>query len=244
MVVAANFTEAKKGRYLLPEYPAVYLETHITNLVGDFRDDGVPEHQRCGQALFADYGPGIALTHAHPVDQWQIYLEGNARLTRKPVAPVVIQYTDEWVPYGPIEVEPEGFSLLALWPRPNIETYEMPKDVARIRQELRKKTHRVHFHQIDVLDTAPSEFAATTLIEDGDIWARRWQLPPGASFETPSAANSGGQFYIPLSGTFVYAEQEYPRWSTIYVGREDRPITLRAGSAGNDVIGVQFRPQH
>jgi hypothetical protein len=123
MIIAANFLEAKKNRYLLPEYPAVYLETHITNLIGDFRDDREPQvPQRSGQALFADYGPGIALTHAHPVDQWQIYLTGKARLTRKPVVPVVIQYTDEWVPYGPIEVEPEGFAS-------SLETYEMPKDL-------------------------------------------------------------------------------------------------------------------
>src|SRR5579863_1831506 len=93
MIIAANFLEAKKNRYLLPEYPAVYLETHITNLIGDFRGAGNQVQQVCGQALFADYGPGIALTHSHPVDQWQIYLTGKARLTRKPVAPVVIQYT-------------------------------------------------------------------------------------------------------------------------------------------------------
>jgi hypothetical protein len=243
MIIAANFLEAKKNRYLLPEYPAVYLETHITNLIGDFRDTGDTAQQGCGQALFADYEPGIALTHAHPVDQWQIYLTGKARLTRKPVAPVVIQYTDEWIPYGPIEVEPGGFALIALWPRPNLETYEMPKDIARIRENLREKPHRHLLHHIDLKDSPPAEFCESHLIEEGEIWARRWQLPPGVSFETPSAASGGGQFYISLSGTVVHAEEEYPLWSTIYIGREDHSIVLRSGSAGADVLGVQFRPQ-
>jgi hypothetical protein len=243
MIIAANFLEAKKNRYLLPEYPAVFLETHITNLIGDFRDTGDTARQVCGQALFADYGPGIALTHSHPVDQWQIYLAGKARLTRKAVAPVVIQYTDEWVPYGPIEVEPEGFALIALWPKPNIETHEMPKDVARIRENLRNKPHRHLLHHIDLEDSAPAKFGESSLIEEGEIWARRWQLPPGASFETPSAAAGGGQFYIPLGGTVVLGEEEYPLWSTIYMGREDHSIALRSGSAGADVLGVQFRRQ-
>ena len=244
MIKAANFDEARKNRYLLPEYPAVYLETHITNLVGDFRDASDPADRHCGQALFADYGPGIALTHAHPVDQWQIYLTGKARLTRKPVAPVVIQYTDEWVPYGPIEVEPEGFALIALWPKPNIETYEMPKDVVKIRDNLRGKPHRHLFSRVDLDAAPPAALCATTLIEDGEIWARRWQLPPGVSFATPNPAHSGGQFFIPLSGTIVHAETEYPLWSTIYVGSDDHSIVISAGNAGADVIGMQFRPQH
>jgi hypothetical protein len=243
MIVAANFVEAKKNRYLLPEYPAVYLETHITNLIGDFRENGAAADQRCGQALFADYGPGIALTHAHPVDQWQIYLTGRARLTRKPVAPVVIQYTDAWIPYGPIEVEPEGFALLAFWPKPNLETYEMPKDVALIRENLRNKPHRHLLCRIDLQDPMPSEVRQAVLIEDEQVWARRWQLPPGASFPTPSSFNSGGQFYVPLSGTIIHAETEYPLWSTIYIGREDPSTVLRAGDAGAEVIGVQFGPQ-
>lgn len=242
-MIAANFLEAKKNRYLLPEYPAVYLETHITNLIGDFRDTGDPAPRDCGQALFADYGPGIALTHSHPVDQWQIYLTGKARLTRKPVAPVVIQYTDEWVPYGPIEVEAEGFALIALWPKPNLETYEMPKDVARIRENLRNKPRRHLLHHVEPQDSPPAEFCRTELIKDGAVWAQRWQLPPDASFETPSSADGGGQFYIPLSGTIVHAEEEYPVWSTIYMGREDRPVVLRSGGGGADVLGFQFRPQ-
>ena len=244
MIKAANFLDASKHRYLLPEYPAVYLETHITNLIGDFRDADDPSVHNCGQALFADYGPGIALTHAHPVDQWQIYLTGKARLTRKPVAPIVIQYTDEWVPYGPIEVEPEGFALIALWPKPNVETYAMPKDVVTIREHLRGKPRRVRFSRMDLDDSPVAAARETTLIDDGAIWARRWELPAGALFETPDPAHGGGQFFIPLNGTMVHAECEYPRWSTVYVGPDDRSIVLRAGNAGADIIGVQFRPQH
>ena len=116
MIKAANFPDAHKNRYLLPEYPAVFLDTWITNLIGDFRDETDPAHLDAGQALFAEYGEGVALAHAHPVDQWQIYVSGSARLTRKPVSLVTVQYTDEWVPYGPIEVPKEGFALLALWP--------------------------------------------------------------------------------------------------------------------------------
>jgi hypothetical protein len=243
MIKAASFPEAHEKRYFLADYPAVYLDTHITNLIADFRDAKDPASLDGGQALFAEYGEGIALTHAHPVDQWQIYVSGSALLAKKPVSLVTLQYTDRWVPYGPIEVQKEGFALLALWPRPNEETYEMPKDATIIREHLRGNPHRIIFKQIDITEEAPQAASQTSLIEEGAIWALRWRLPAGATFETPGASQGGGQFFIPLQGSVEYNGREYSHWSTVYVGPHDGRIVLRAGSNGADVVGTQFGPQ-
>jgi hypothetical protein len=243
MIKAASFSEAHKNRYLLPPYPAVYLNTYITNLIADFRDAKVSTHLDGGQALFAEYEEGLATTHAHPVDQWQIYVSGSAYLAKKPVQLVTVQYTDAWVPYGPIEVAKEGFALLALWPRPNDETYEMPKDADTIREHLRGKQHRIIFKQIDVADEAPVTASETTLIEEAMVWARRCRLPAGATLKTPDPSQGGGQFFIPLQGSVEYEGTEYPRWSTIYIGPKDERIVLRAGTSGVDVLGTQFAPQ-
>src|SRR5215831_9291704 len=170
MIKAASFPEARKKRYLLPPYPAVYLDTYITNLIADFRDAKDPAHLDGGQALFAEYDEGIALTHAHPVDQWQIYVSGSALLAKKPVPMVTVQYTDAWVPYGPIEVTKEGFALLALWPRPNDETYEMPKDAATIHEHLRGKQHRILLQHIDVTDEAPLTASETAVMAEAAVW--------------------------------------------------------------------------
>ena len=156
MIKAASFPDARKNRYLLPEYPAVQLETHITNLIADFRDADDPVHLNGGQALFAEYGEGIALTHSHPVDQWQVYLTGSAHLAKKPVSLITVQYTDKWVPYGPIEVSKEGFALIAFWPRPNAETHVMPKDADIIRENLKGKPHRIILEHINVTNGAPA----------------------------------------------------------------------------------------
>jgi hypothetical protein len=242
MIKAASFPEAHEMRYLLPPYPAVYLDTYITNLIADFRDAKDPSHLNGGQALFAEYGEGIALTHAHPVAQWQVYVSGSALLAKKRVLPVTIQYTDEWVPYGPIEVDKEGFALLALWPKPNDETYEMPKDADTIREHLRGKPRRMLLKQIAVADGAPATAAETTLIEEVAVWARRWRLPAGATLETPDPVQGGGQFFIPLQGAVEYEGHEYPRWSAVYVGPYVGRIVLRAGADGADVIGTQFAP--
>jgi hypothetical protein len=244
MIKAASFPEAHASRYFLSDYPAVYLDTHITNLIADFRDAKDPAHLDGGQALFAEYGEGVALTHAHPVDQWQIYVTGSARLAKKPVLPVTIQYTDEWVPYGPIEVAKEGFALLALWPRPNDATYEMPKDADTIRAQLRGKPHRMLLQHLEVTDELATTSSETTLIEEDAIWARRWRLPAGASLETPDPSHGGGQFFTPLQGTVAYEGCQYTQWSTIYVGPRDGRIVLRAGVEGADVLGMQFRLQH
>jgi hypothetical protein len=242
MIKAASFPEAHKQRYLLPPYPAVYLETYITNLIADFRDAKDPTHLDGGQALFAEYDEGIALTHAHPVAQWQIYVSGSARLAKKQVPLVTVQYTDAWVPYGPIEVTQEGFALLALWPRPNDETYEMPKDADTIRAHLRGKPHRMILQHIAVADEAPIAASETVLIEESAVWARRRRLPAGSALETPDPSQGGGQFFIPLQGSVEYKGGEYPRWSAIYVGSHDGRIVLRAGADGADVLGMQFAP--
>lgn len=244
MIKAARLDEAlAERRYLLPPYPAVYLETHITNLIGDYRDDKAPEHLDAGQAIYAQYGPGHATTHAHPVDQWQIYFEGDARVAKKPADGISIQYTDEWVPYGPIEVGEGGFALLALWPRPCAEVYAMPEHAAQIRAGLQGKPHRVMLAAIDVESDRPSALAERALIEEGPVWARLWRLPAGGSFTTPDPAAGGGQFWVPLRGSVVHTGREYPARSTIYVGPRDGAIEIRAGAGGAEVVGVQYRPQ-
>jgi hypothetical protein len=243
MIKAASFPEAHAQRYFLADYPAVYLDTHITNLIADFRNAADPAHLDGGQALFAEYGAGVALTHAHPVDQWQLYVAGAARLAKKPVAPVVLQYTDAWVPYGPIEVTKEGFALLALWPRPNEQTYEMPQDADTIRAHLRGQPHRILLKRLEVAADVVAAPAETTLVEEGPLWARHWRLPAGAPLETPDPSQGGGQFFVPLQGTVEYEGREYARWSTVYVGPGDGRIVLRAGAKGAEVVGTQFRPQ-
>ena len=243
MIKAASFPEAHKNRYLLPEYPAVQLETHITNLIADFRDADDPAHLNGGQALFAEYGEGIALTHSHPVGQWQVYLTGSAHLAKKPVSLITVQYTDKWVPYGPIEVSKEGFALLAFWPRPNAETHAMPKDADIIRENLKGKPHRIVLEHMNVTDGAPAGASETTLIDAAEIWARCWQLPAGATLETPDPASGGGQFFVPLQGSVGYKGGEYAKWSSVYIGPQDGQITLRAGAEGANVLGIQFAPQ-
>jgi hypothetical protein len=155
---------------------------------------------------------------------------------------VTVQYTDAWVPYGPIEVTQEGFALLALWPRPNDETYEMPKDADTIRAHLRGKPHRMILQHIAVADEAPIAASETVLIEESAVWARRRRLPAGSALETPDPSQGGGQFFIPLQGSVEYKGGEYPRWSAIYVGSHDGRIVLRAGADGADVLGMQFAP--
>jgi len=152
--------------------PAVYLNTYITNLIADFRDAKVSSHLDSGHALFAEYEEGHATTHAHPVDQWQVYVSGVAKLAKKPVQLVTIQYTDAWVPYGPIEVTKEGFALLALWPKPNDETYEMPKDANTIREHLRAKPRRIIFKHLDVANEETVTSEETVLMQEDAVWAR------------------------------------------------------------------------
>jgi redox-sensitive bicupin YhaK (pirin superfamily) len=108
---------------------------------------------------------------------------------------------------------------------------------------LRGKQHRIIFKQLDVANEEPTHFSATTLIEEAEVWARRWRLPAGATLETPDPAQGDGQFFIPLQGSVKYEGREYSRWSTIYVGPRDGRIAIQAGTDGADVLGMQFAPQ-
>ena len=96
-------------------------------------------------------------------------MSGAALLAKKQVLPVTLQYTDAWVPYGPIEVAQAGFALLALWPRPNDETYEMSKDADTIRENLRGKPHRIILKRIDVAGEAPTTASETTLLKEAEV---------------------------------------------------------------------------
>jgi hypothetical protein len=96
----------------------------------------------------------------------------------------------------------------------------------QIRSHLRGKPHRILFTQIELADGPPATTGETTLIDQGDIWARAWRLPAGTSPETPDLSQSGGRFFVPLWGTVEYNGRQYPQWSAIYVGSHDGPIVL------------------
>jgi hypothetical protein len=119
----------------------------------------------------------------------------------------------------------------------------MPKDADIIRENLKGKPHRIILEHINVTNGAPAGASETTLIDAAEIWARCWQLPAGATLETPDPTSGGGQFFVPLQGSVGYECGEYAKWSSVYIGPQDGQITLRVGAEGANVLGMQFAPQ-
>jgi hypothetical protein len=56
----------------------------------------------------------------------------------------------------------------------------------------------------------------------------------------PDPREGGGQYLLVVSGSVVHDGKELPKWSTIFLSREEPPVPLMTGASGLDLLVLQF----
>ena len=176
--------------------------------------------------------------HFHDVDQFQVVVDGGGRIGKKKVRPITFQYADAFTPYGPI-IADEKLSFFTLrniasggfWAMPG-NKHEMPGRAGR------------NIEGVFDLETgvpAAGEVVREELMErqaDG-VAAVGFRL--GAGAKSQGIPHEGkGQFYLVCAGSLLVDGKELTEKSVVRIEPGDAAIELVAGSAGAQVLGLQF----
>ena len=184
--------------------------------------------------------PGARIeTHFHDIDQFQVVVEGDCTMGKKPAVPVTFQYADAYTPYGPIVGAERGFAFFTLRPSASGGFFAMPGN--RLNMPCRAGRNIAGRFDTGRQPPAIGTVVRETLMADqaDGVNAIGIRLGGGAVADgVPS--DGGGQYYVVCEGEVIQDGRTLPRHSVVQVGADELPPALRAGAQGADVLIVQF----
>jgi hypothetical protein len=178
--------------------------------------------------------------HFHDIDQFQIVVEGQCRMGKKPANPVTFQYADAYTPYGPIVGVGDGFAFFTLRPIASGGFFPMPGN----RQHMPGRAGRNIAGRFDFEGPRPAagQVDQQALIADpGDdgLMVCGLRFGPGTTAQGP-ASDGGGQYFVVCEGEVSHEGKLLDRHSVIHVTPGEAPPELTAGPEGADVLVAQF----
>jgi hypothetical protein len=237
------------------------LENRMNNVGGAlfYREDGAHvvevvtgngEQRRVSNYLAVDGGPqaflvtaapgGVIPPHFHRVDQYQLLFGGGgARYKGRtlPADTLTIHYADAFSTYGPIEAGEDPLEFYTLRAFTDRFIAYMPQERAQLPATRR---HRNIHRTIPTGHHAgpPSGEALFDAMDDG-LAAWRTTLGPAEPVESPAPGGSGQYCYV-IAGSVVSDGQEFGPRSLAWLRAESRLTGASAGSAGCDILFLQF----
>lgn len=205
----------------------------------EVNDNGLP------QGFLVTQPPGsVTPAHFHEPNQFQVFVAGGGRLGAKPASPLAVQYANGHTPYGPIVAGNEGLSYFTLRQQWDPGAKYVPASL----DKLRKGSQRTRMVSGLALGTAAERKARSctkteTVFEAEADGLAAYLLRVGPNQRVrglPDPREGGGQYLLVASGSVVHGDAELPRWSTIFVSRDEPPPTLTTAGAGLDLLVLQF----
>jgi hypothetical protein len=247
MVQAVNAEQALKGRRVI-ESGGTGEEHWRTDFLGK-RSDGEVKDREPQAFLVEMHANEVIVPHFHEVDQFQVFVSGAGSFGRNkvPAQPLAIHYADHHTGYGPIIAGPQGYSYFTLRARSDSGAVYLHKPGYREKLKPSRKRHGVAAGL--TLSTEPvlmdrKDATVEPLLQDLDgsdgLGATLIRMGPGMSDTGPAPRASGGQYYLVLNGALEMDGGSYPRWSTVFISRDDPPLAFRAGPKGLEALLLQF----
>ncbi len=182
-------------------------------------------------------------THFHGENQFQVFIGGGGKIGPDPLGPVTVHYAGAYTGYGPLVAGPEGIQYFTIR-----AVYEVGVKTGVEQMVRGPKRHAVSTPQIP---TEPSTLAAldapevATLIPMGadGVTAQMMRIPAGSTATGLDPATGGGQFYVVVGGELQYQGSTLQGWECLFVSSEEKPIELRAGAGGLEVLCLQLAPK-
>lgn len=177
--------------------------------------------------------------HFHDVDQFQVIVDGDGRIGKKPIRPITFQYADAYTPYGPIVGNDNGFAFFTFRNFASGGFWGMPGN----RQNMPVRAGR-NIEGVFELDGALPAAGETELMElmpaqsDG-VCVTGFRLGPGAT--TVGLEMDGkAQFYLVCAGGMTAVGKKLDRHSVVRLEAGDPRLEMTAGPDGAHVLALQF----
>lgn len=204
---------------------------------GEWMETG--EDPRLSPTVFlAEQPPDYTLeTHFHRQNQFQLFVDGSARLGPHPLEPVTVHYAGAYTGYGPLVSGPQGVKYFTI--RHVFDTGYIPATQAREKMVRGPKRHdQVALgapwgeDRLAALEAVQDELA---LPPDRGLAVRHLRLPPGAAIAPDHIPGSAGFFAFVLAGTAVVEGQTLGLWESAFASM-DETLRLTAGSRGAEIV--------
>ena len=250
MLVATPTSEAEKSErqvhvngynYTLREYVG-NMPLHGRYVSGnEENDNGMPQG-------FLVYQPPGSVTppHFHETNQFQVFVDGFAKLGNHAARPLTVQYANGHTPYGPIEAGEEGvryFTLRQMWD-PGAKYMPQSRDKLRKGNQRTRIKVNLAMHKKGERLSRPSPRNEVIFEREADgLAASIYYLGPNDMVMLSSPKLAGGQYLVVGAGEMLYHGVAYTRWSTIFVTPDEVAFEVRAGGDGLDLLLLEFPRQ-
>ena len=248
MVQAVSGQQALQGRRVIKSR-GTGEEHWRTDFLGKPGDGGAIKEEP--QAFLIEmHADETILPHFHEVDQFQVFVAGSGGMGRQAAATLAVHYADHHTGYGPINAGPQGYSYFTLRARSDPGAHYLHKPGYREALKPSRKRHGVAAGI--ALSTEPvlmdlKEARIEPLFADLDgsdgLGAAVFRMGPAAARTGPDPRASGGQYYLVLNGSLEFGTGKYPAWSTVFVSKDDGPLSFRAGPKGLEALLLAFPKQ-
>jgi hypothetical protein len=187
--------------------------------------------------------------HYHAVEQWQVIVSGEGTLGRHVAKPVAVHYVDRYTGYGPITAGKQGLTYYTVraMSDPGAQFLDKPQAKEKLKQARSKKRYlyidaeAVGARTHDALKRR-SQIETDPVIPPHDDGLAAWMVRMGPDADTPAPdpAQSGGQGLLVITGSLIHENKSLPELSCIFIAASSPPMHLKAGSAGAEVLMLQF----
>ncbi len=220
-----------------------------TQFMGEDRHKGErPDPSRPSPiAYLVEQGPHTQLrAHFHEADQFQVFVTGAGRIGAHSASPGLSHFVGPYSGYGPIVAGDSGLAYMTLRNAYDPGAQWLPENVEKMRPH-RESRREVTFQMPQ--PTADSELgqissaSLSQLVNTQADGLAAWSclIPANSSYSGPSAADSGGQFWLVMAGQLIDDELgALDRLSMAFVRPEDGAYLARAGAAGLHILVLQF----
>lgn len=203
------------------------------------------------QAFVVRLGPqadGIRV-HFHPVDQFQLVVQGSGQLGGHELRPGSLHYADAFTPYGPITPGPEGIGFFTIRTVTDAGANYMPESRSSLRASLASGASRdpqarrqFSFDLLEEASTANGQWREIIGEPDG-LSVQVVHLGPSEEVETPSVG-AHGAFLAIVAGGLQGADGFQGSGNLSWLDSpQQTPHTLKASELAT-VVAFMAEPDH
>jgi len=237
MIFAKSFADVRPNRFEGKLFNGL-LYARTNYLGSDTSDRDTP------QALLVEQSPNSTIpAHFHGIDQYQVVVRGSGMLGKHEVRPVCIHFAAAYTGYGPVNAEEDGIFYFTLRAQSEPGAFFFPEG----RKHQKSGKRRNLTWDVDLASDKHSmaafkgaAFEEICSLEDQGLAAWVLRLGPGETFTGPDPALGGGQYYVVMDGDLKYDDQNYEKWSCVFVESPEAALLLTAGEQGLEALVLQY----
>ena len=256
MILVTKSDEAESTRKTIQVHGQPYqLREYIgaAPVRGTYIDGNERNGNKLPQGFLVNQPPqSVTPPHFHEHDQFQVFVAGHARLGKKRVDPLSVQFAGAHTPYGPIVAGDAGVEYYTLRKRWDPGAKYMPKmRDSLVRGQQRQRTaclldlnrEDLNFDDANDSESAVSADRSSFNIigpEPDGLLASVIRLGAKEQTKLLDPSDGDGQYHVILEGSVIHDGEELPRQSCQFVFPDETPFALQAGSEGAALLILRF----